>query len=77
MPANASAAPADRVIDIAALRFAWPGAARTVVDIESLHIARGERVFLRGPSGSGKSTLLSLLAGVVAANECRLKVLGR
>ena len=77
MPANASAAPADRVIDIAALRFAWPGAARTVVDIESLHIARGERVFLRGPSGSGKSTLLSLLAGVVAANEGRLNVLGR
>jgi putative ABC transport system ATP-binding protein len=74
---SAAAAPAERVVEISGLRFAWPGAARPVVDIETLHVNRGERVFLRGPSGSGKSTLLSLLAGVVTAGAGRVNVLGR
>jgi putative ABC transport system ATP-binding protein len=72
-----SGTPAERVVDIRGLRFAWPGSARQVVDIEALQVARGERVFLRGPSGSGKSTLLSLLAGVVTAGSGRLNVLGQ
>jgi putative ABC transport system ATP-binding protein len=76
MTSNSSAPPVDRVIDISGLRFAWPGSALVVVDIETLQVKRGERVFVRGPSGSGKSTLLSLLAGVVTANEGRLNVLG-
>jgi putative ABC transport system ATP-binding protein len=59
------------------VRFAWPGASSPVVDLESLTLARGERVFLRGPSGSGKSTLLNLLAGVVTPQEGTLRVLGR
>jgi putative ABC transport system ATP-binding protein len=67
----------ERVVEIAGLHFAWPGASRDVVDIAELHVERGERVFLRGPSGSGKSTLLSLLAGVVTAGSGRLEVLGR
>ena len=65
------------VVDISGLRFAWPGARQAVVDIESLQVRSGERVFLRGPSGSGKSTLLSLLAGVVTTDQGRLRVLGR
>ena len=48
-----------------------------MVDIESLRLARGERVFLRGPSGSGKSTLLNLLAGVVTPQHGTVRILGR
>ena len=44
-------------------------AAAPVVAIDSLRVARGERLSLRGPSGSGKSTLLSLLAGILAAQS--------
>ncbi|HEV8645852.1 MAG TPA: ABC transporter ATP-binding protein [Burkholderiales bacterium] len=46
-----------------------------MIDIGSLGVARGERVFLRGPSGSGKSTLLSLLAGVITPLEGTVRVL--
>jgi len=64
------------VVDLASVRFAWSAADPLLLDIDSLRIACGERVFLRGPSGSGKSTLLSLLAGVVSAREGKVAVLG-
>jgi putative ABC transport system ATP-binding protein len=73
------AAPADHgdnVVDLSQMRFAWQHGAPPVIDIETLRIASGERVFLRGPSGSGKSTLLSLLAGVITPQHGSLKVLG-
>ncbi len=65
------------VIEIADLRFAWKRGAQPVLNIASLEINRGERVFLRGPSGSGKSTLLNLLAGVTTPQSGMLKVLGQ
>lgn len=40
-------------------------AGRTVLDLESLDIARREFFVLVGPSGSGKTTLLRILAGLV------------
>ena len=65
------------IIEIADLRFAWKRQAQLVLDIASLQVNRGERVFLRGPSGSGKSTLLSLLAGIALPQSGALKVLGQ
>ena len=65
------------VIEIANLSFAWKKQAQPVLDIDSLQIIGGERVFLRGPSGSGKSTLLNLLAGVALPQSGVLKVLGQ
>jgi putative ABC transport system ATP-binding protein len=65
------------VVELSAIRFAWPGAAAPVLDIDALRIARGERVFLRGPSGSGKSTLLNLVAGVFLPQRGAVRVLGR
>jgi putative ABC transport system ATP-binding protein len=52
-------------------------AGRRVLDIPSLEIGKGERVFLFGPSGSGKTTLLGLLAGVLTAQAGSVQVLGR
>lgn len=75
--AHSHAASAEAVVDLTAVRFSWSPAAPVVVDIESLRVARGERVFLRGPSGSGKSTLLSLLAGVITPLHGSVRVLGR
>jgi putative ABC transport system ATP-binding protein len=67
----------DSVVDLSDVRFSWDAGAPAVVDIRSLRIARGERLFLRGPSGSGKSTLLSLLAGVAVAQSGSVRVLGQ
>lgn len=39
---------------------AYPGDAPALVDV-SLHLGKGEFVFLSGPSGAGKSTLLKLI----------------
>ena len=82
VPANTPASvidsdPPGRVVDLSGVRFSWTGTSPYVVDIETMGVARGERVFLRGPSGSGKSTLLSLLAGVVCPLEGTVQVLGR
>ncbi|MGH8677861.1 MAG: ABC transporter ATP-binding protein [Burkholderiales bacterium] len=65
------------VVDLSGVRFSWSGASPLVIDVESMRINAGERVFLRGPSGSGKSTLLSLLAGVVSPLEGTVRILGQ
>lgn len=64
------------VVDLSNVRFSWPGSVSPTIEIASLAVCAGERVFLRGPSGSGKSTLLSLLAGVLAPQSGTVAVLG-
>ncbi len=64
-------------IEITDLSFTWKKQAQPVLDIVSLNIDSGERVFLRGPSGCGKSTLLSLLSGIGTPQSGVLKVLGQ
>ncbi|WP_429057482.1 ABC transporter ATP-binding protein [Aeromonas jandaei] len=64
------------VVEIRDLAFAWP-VHEVVLDLPTLTIAKGERVFIKGPSGSGKSTLLGLLAGIQTANHGTLEVLGQ
>ena len=66
----------DDVVELSGVRFSWHAASPPVVAIDSLRVARGERLMLRGPSGSGKSTLLSLLAGVLTAQSGSVRVLG-
>jgi putative ABC transport system ATP-binding protein len=63
------------MIEVSGLRFSYrPGT--PVVHIESLSVARGERLFLFGPSGSGKTTLLGLLAGVLTPDAGRIEIDG-
>ena len=63
-------------IAIAALQFSY-GTGPRVIDIPSLVIERGSRVFLHGPSGCGKTTLLGILAGVLHATTGSVRVLDR
>ena len=63
------------VVDITDLIFSWPGANKPLLDITTLPIGKGERVFIEGPSGSGKSTLLSLLAGIVTQQQGTITVM--
>jgi len=63
------------VIDVKGLEFRWQPGAPTVLAIEDLMVAAGERLFIKGPSGSGKSTLLSLISGVTTAAVGSVRVL--
>ena len=63
-------------IDVRRLRFRY-GGGPWVLDIRELTLERGTRAFLFGPSGSGKTTLLGVLAGVLAAKEGEVRVLGK
>lgn len=68
-------APVPHLLSIDDLRFSWqPG--RPLLDIGHLHLAAGEKLFLRGPSGSGKSTLLNLVGGVMAPQAGSIRLLG-
>jgi putative ABC transport system ATP-binding protein len=71
-----AAATTDDVVDVSGVRFSWHADSPPVLAIDSLRVARGERLLLRGPSGSGKSTLLSLLAGVLKAQRGSVRILG-
>jgi len=66
---------ATAAIELESVRHAYQPD-RPVLDVAEFRVAAGERVFLSGPSGSGKSTLLGLVAGVLAPEAGRVRVLG-
>jgi putative ABC transport system ATP-binding protein len=59
------------------VEFQYEAATHKTLDIPSLKIEKGEKVFLFGPSGSGKSTLLEILAGVLAPQKGSVEILGK
>ena len=76
VPNRASGQSPGDVIRIRDLTFRWTPGMPQVLDLASLAIDRGERIFIEGASGSGKSTLLSLLAGVILPERGEIQVLG-
>ncbi|HAB80454.1 MAG TPA: ABC transporter ATP-binding protein [Glaciecola sp.] len=53
------------LIAIALKQLTFSYATTPIIDIDSLVIDNGERVFIAGPSGCGKSTLLNLISGTL------------
>lgn len=49
----------------------------SLLNISSLVLKKGEKVFLKGNSGSGKSTLLSIITGIIAPQKGEVSVLGK
>ncbi len=49
----------------------------TVLKIDALTMARGERWLIAGPSGSGKSTLLTILAGLLQPTQGSVTIAGQ
>lgn len=62
-------------LEIRDLRFAYPGAAWSLV-VPTLTLAAGEQMLLVGGSGRGKSTLLQLIAGLRDAQSGSIAVAG-
>ena len=50
---------------------------RTVLDIDSLQLEKGEILAVVGANGSGKSTLLKILAGIIKSDEGEAEADGR
>jgi putative ABC transport system ATP-binding protein len=73
---NPTRASKPAAIAISGLRFAYRQGGEAVLDLERFHLGPGESCFLYGPSGCGKTTLLGLIAGVLAAREGSVNVLG-
>ena len=65
-----------KAIEIKNLEYKWPGQKQNLLEIDTLTVKHGERLFLMGASGSGKSTLLSLLGGVIIPQKGAVHVLG-
>ncbi|MCC6593560.1 MAG: ABC transporter ATP-binding protein [Xanthomonadales bacterium] len=64
------------LLSLTGLRFGWRSD-QTLLDIDALALASGERLFLRGPSGCGKSTLLGLIGGVLQPRSGSIHLLGQ
>lgn len=64
------------VIELANVRYAWPGRRSFALAVERFSLEQGSCTLLIGPSGSGKSTLLALLAGIVVPGAGRIDILG-
>lgn len=61
------------LVELSELRFGYPNG-RFRIEVDSLRLARGERVACIGPSGSGKTTLAHLIAGILEPESGRIRV---
>jgi len=69
-------APAAGALELAGVRFTYPGAARPSIDGVSFRVEPGEVVALVGPNGAGKSTLIKLIAGLYAPDAGTIRLHG-
>jgi energy-coupling factor transport system ATP-binding protein len=66
----------DPVIDVTALRYAYPNSEASALDGIDLSIGRGEFLALIGQNGSGKSTFVKCLAGLLRPASGDIRVDG-
>jgi putative ABC transport system ATP-binding protein len=64
----------DAMVHMSEVRFRWRRQDPLILDIPSLSVAKGEKLFIKGPSGSGKTTLLNLLGGVAVPEQGGVKI---
>ncbi|MBA4502364.1 ABC transporter ATP-binding protein [Marinobacterium marinum] len=64
------------ILHLKNLQFSWPGQP-PVIELDQLHLAPGEHLFIQGPSGSGKTTLLNLITGLQPGYHGAVTVAGR
>jgi putative ABC transport system ATP-binding protein len=62
------------MLEIRNLRHEYAG--RTVLDVPSWDVGKGESSLVLGPSGSGKTTLLNVIAGLATPTAGTLRVAG-
>jgi len=62
------------MLEIRSLRHEYAG--RTVLDVPSWDVGKGESSLVLGPSGSGKTTLLNVIAGLATPTAGTLRVAG-
>ncbi|MGH1537553.1 MAG: ABC transporter ATP-binding protein [Gammaproteobacteria bacterium] len=58
------------------IEFYWNDKQSSLLNIDSLTMNRGEKLFVHGPSGCGKSTLLNLITGILKPKSGEINVLG-
>jgi NitT/TauT family transport system ATP-binding protein len=57
--------PTDAILEVRALRHAYPGSAEPVIDGLSFSVGEAELVCVVGPSGCGKTTLIRCVCGLL------------
>jgi cobalt/nickel transport system ATP-binding protein len=67
--------PADAVIDLEGISFAYPGS-RPVLDDLTLTLRQGNRIGLVAPNGSGKTTLFHIIMGLLKPDAGRVSLFG-
>jgi fluoroquinolone transport system ATP-binding protein len=67
----------DRTIEVAGLRYTYPGGDAEVVRGLTFDVRAGEIFGFLGPSGAGKSTTQKILTGVVRGHAGMVRVFGR
>ena len=64
------------VVEFSQVSFAYESTT-PLIDIPSLSLCKGEKLFIHGASGSGKSTFLKLTAGLLSPHRGEISVLGK
>lgn len=76
-PARTLTIDTDRTIEVAGLRFAYPGGDAEVLHGLTFDVTSGEIFGFLGPSGAGKSTTQKILTGVLRGHAGTVRVFGR
>jgi ABC-type multidrug transport system fused ATPase/permease subunit len=66
----------DRVLEVSAVTFRYPGATRPALDEVSIRLPRGQTIGVVGSSGAGKSTLIDLVLGLLEPEDGQVLVDG-